>query len=137
MLANAAQGTNLIVGSENALPADRQFELMEQVGCDNLRLYFDTRNLWQMKGIESASVLAAVYDHVCETHLKDGTDNGPWMPLGEGNSGFQGCMTVLKERGYGGWLVLENGYADIAGRTGMSVEDAIKQDIAIICSWSD
>ena len=43
-----AQGTDLIVGSENALSTEDQFRLLEGVGYDNFRLYFDTRNPFSM-----------------------------------------------------------------------------------------
>ncbi len=111
-LTGLVEGTPLQVGSENALSAEKQLELLERVGADRFKIYFDTRNAFAMAGLNSAEILEKVYPHVIEVHLKDGMDDdGPSRPLGQGNSGFERCMVILRERNYDGWMLLENNYA--------------------------
>ena len=77
-LLKMVEGTDLIVGTENALSAEKQIELLERVGSDQLKIYFDTRNAFAMSGLDSVEILKTLYPHVIEVHLKDGLDNnGP------------------------------------------------------------
>ncbi len=112
-LCRLARGTGLIIGTENALAADKQLELLDRVGSDQLRIYFDTRNAFAMSRLNSAEILEQLYPHVCEVHLKDGTDDGPAQPLGHGNSGFFQCLEILRQKKYSRWMLLENKYTDI------------------------
>ncbi|MDF7808455.1 sugar phosphate isomerase/epimerase [Pontiellaceae bacterium B12219] len=114
LLCKLAEGTGLIIGTENALSAEKQLELLNRVGSDQLKIYFDTRNAFAMSGLNSAEILEALYPHICEVHLKDGTDNGPSQPLGKGNSGFFQCLEILKTKNYTGWLLLENDYKTLS-----------------------
>lgn len=112
-LCGLAEGTDLIIGTENALSAEKQLELLDRVGSDRLKIYFDTRNAFAMSGLDSAAILETLYPHICEVHIKDGTDNGPSQPLGKGNSGFFQCMEILRDKEYTGWLLLENDYKSL------------------------
>lgn len=112
-LSRIVSGTELIIGTENALSADKQLELLDRVGSDQLKIYFDTRNAFSMSGLNSAEILEQLYPHICEVHLKDGTDDGPSQPLGTGNSGFFQCLEILKDKKYEGWMLLENKYDSI------------------------
>lgn len=129
---HCAEGTDIMVGSENILSVADQLRLIEQVGHPKLRLYFDTRNPIHMRGFDVAPMLEQVYPHVCEVHVKDGLDSDASTLLGKGNSGFLRSFDVLIQRGYSGWLVLENDYCQIAVDSGISAEDAIKSDLEFI-----
>lgn len=108
-----AEGTDLLIGTENALSAEQQLELINRVGSDQFKIYFDTRNAFATSGLNSAEILEKLYPHVCEVHVKDGMDNGPASPLGEGNSGFHSCAEILTANSYDGWILLENNYKTI------------------------
>ncbi len=110
VLCRLAETAGLTVGTENALSADKQLELLDRVGSDRLKIYFDTRNAFWMSRLDSAEILKKLYPHICEVHLKDGTDDGPSQPLGQGNSGFFDCLELLRAENYGGWMLLENTY---------------------------
>jgi sugar phosphate isomerase/epimerase len=127
-----ASHVGILVGTENALSGDEQIRLIKEVDSDNLRVYFDTRNLFAMKNINSEKTLAQVMPWVCEVHVKDGIDNGDSMLLGQGNSGFNECMQILKDNNYTGWLILENNYTTMARNTDRSIESLVEQDIATI-----
>ena len=124
------RGTDIIVGSENALPAEDALRLIMEVGHDNFHIYFDTRNLFAMKGLDTLAILETVMDHICQVHIKDGVDSGPSTLLGEGNSGFAESMAVLNRHGYAGQLLLENDYGRIAQATGEDPADLLRRDRA-------
>jgi len=124
------KGMDIIVGSENALPAEDELRMIEEVGSDSFRIYFDTRNLFAMKGLDTQAILETMMAHICQVHIKDGIDGGPSTLLGEGNSGFAISMAILKRRGYSGWLLLENGYSRLAQATSADPTDLLRRDKA-------
>lgn len=127
-----ARGTDLIVGSENAISTEDQFRLMDAVGYDNFRLYFDTRNPFAMGGFDSAAMLETLLPHICEVHIKDGIDDGPAVPLGEGNSGLFDSLRVLRQHNYAGWLLLENSYSRMAQARDVEARTLLEKDIETI-----
>ena len=126
-----AEGTGVIIGSENALPVDKQMIMLNEVASDHFKIYFDTRNLFAMKDLDSVTILKTMLPWVCQVHIKDGMDGGPSMLLGKGNSGFEASMRVLAAADYDGWLLLENDYIRIAEDTGVSPETALSMDVDI------
>lgn len=129
-----AEGTDILIGSENVLQVQDQFRLMKAVGHPKFNLYFDTRNHFSMKGLCVPPILEQVYRFVQEVHLKDGVNGGHSTLLGNGNSSFFGSLEVLMRRNYTGWMILENDYKEIAFDTGISPEALIKTDIELITS---
>ncbi|TFG71205.1 MAG: sugar phosphate isomerase/epimerase, partial [Anaerolineales bacterium] len=103
--------------------------MIEAINAENFRIYFDTRNLFAMKGYDSVSILETMMPHICEVHIKDGVDGGPSTLLGQGNSGFADSMQVLKAHNYTGWLLLENSYGKMAKATELTAEALLKKDI--------
>ncbi len=131
---HCAEGTNVIIGSENALSAEDQLTMIETVNSERFRIYFDTRNLFSMKGYDSVRIMEILLPHICEIHIKDGIDNGSSTLLGEGNSGFFDAMRALKAQNYTGWLILENNYAAMSQEMQMPVEALLRKDIDIVKS---
>ena len=106
-----AEKHNIIVGSENTLSAEENLELVERVGMPNFRIYFDTENPVFFKQYDSAEMIRKLGSHICEVHVKDGTeDQLSCRPLGQGNARFHACVQALKDIGYSGWIVTENNY---------------------------
>lgn len=97
-----AQGTELIIGSENALSTVDQLRLIESVGFTNFRIYFDTRNPFSMSRFDATAMLETLLPYICEIHIKDGVDNGKSTLLGEGNSGLFDSLRVLQQHNYSG-----------------------------------
>ena len=119
---------NIIIGSENALPGDKQLQLVERVERANFKIYFDCRNSWWMKGIESPPILRKVLPHICEVHLKDGIDqNDTFTLLGQGNAGVDEVLAILKEANYDGRILLENDYNQFA-REGLDPIEQVQRD---------
>lgn len=106
-----AEKHDVIVSSENPMTVEENLELMELVNRPNFRLYFDTENPVYFFGANTADMLRAYGDRVCQIHVKDGTDaQMSCKQLGQGHAHFQECAQVIREIGYEGWIVLENNY---------------------------
>lgn len=107
----AAEKHGVIVSSENPLSVEENLELMDLVNRPNFQLYFDNENPVYFARANSADMLRKLGKHVCQIHVKDGTeDQLSCRHLGEGNACFRECVDVIREIGYEGWIVLENNY---------------------------
>lgn len=107
----AAEKHGIIISCENPMNAQDNLALYELVNRPNFRLYFDNENPVFFAGENSAEMLRALGKHVCQIHVKDGTeDQLSCRHLGEGNAFFHECAEVVHEIGYEGWIVLENNY---------------------------
>lgn len=116
----------LILGTENALTLEQNQELFRLVDSPALRFYFDTQNMWRMKGMTNRPVLTGMRDKLCEVHVKDSVmENGAqkWMPLGQGDAEFDSSCAFLKESAYSGWVLLETEYTNAA---------EMKNDLAVV-----
>ena len=127
-----AVDSSITIGSENALPGEKQVELVNAVKRDNFAIYFDCRNSWWMKAIESPPILQAVRPYICEVHLKDGVgQHDEFTLLGEGDAGVLDVINILKQTEYQGRILLENDYNQFA-REGLDPVECAKRDIAFI-----
>lgn len=106
-----AEAHGIIVGSENTLTAEDNLKLVALVDRPNFRIYFDTENPVFFKKENSAEMIRKLGGHICEVHVKDGTDDQlSCRPLGQGHGHFYECVQALKDIGYSGWIVSENNY---------------------------
>ena len=103
----------LMVYTENVLDAAGMTQLFDDCGSDRLLLLFDSQN-YSVFGRDCAVDVLNTHWHRLGDHLhvKDGGGMGS-MLLGTGSSPFAGVMEILKERGYTGTIVLENGYGSL------------------------
>lgn len=106
-----AEDHGIIIGTENALSARQNLELIQAVGMANLRVYFDTQNPQYMRNYSAPEMIRELKGKICEVHVKDGRRGELSASLlGEGDSDFFGSVAALKETGYSGYIVLENYY---------------------------
>jgi sugar phosphate isomerase/epimerase len=102
---------NIIIATENLLSIEENIRLFRLVDRPNLRLYFDTQNYYLRKGFNVAQMVEALFPYICEFHVKDGSDgNMSGALLGTGESGFYETMNVFIDKGYKGWINIENYY---------------------------
>jgi sugar phosphate isomerase/epimerase len=114
------------VSSENVLDPDEFRELRERVDADNFRLFFDMQNYRLNRGLDQLHVLGELYDDVVQVHAKDGVDGRLSSAIvGSGDARVADQIQLLLERGYEGWITLENFYdtSPIAGGKGDPVAD--------------
>ncbi len=111
-----ARDAGVIIGLENTITARQSLDIIEQVGSDQVQIYYDLGNSTG-NGYDVPGELRLIgNDRLCEVHLKDW--NTPLL-------GSEGCMVdnaaaaaVLDEIGYDKWLVLET-----SGRRDQFLED--------------
>ena len=97
--------------------AEGLLKIMDLSDSDRLAINFDTGNV-TIAGNDSVETLKAVVDHVVYVHLKDvtrqmatgaGEEYGvvAGVAIGEGDVDIKGCIEVLKDHGYEGYLSIE------------------------------
>jgi len=107
----ADAGVTLAV--ENMLSAEQNLRLLEAVGHDAVRIYYDVYNLGKSQGYDAAAEIRALKGRIAQIHFK----NGPHY-LDDDKPFFARMAGAITETGYSGWIVLEtsspskNGVAD-------------------------
>lgn len=108
---------DLMVGAETPLNWDKQIELEEAVGADNLDTFFDTINYAWYYGYSQVENLNKLYPHMgTQVHVCDGTgtkeSGGPngGAFLGKGDGQVLEQLEILRTNEFDGWLIIENMY---------------------------
>jgi sugar phosphate isomerase/epimerase len=121
-----AADAGITVSSENVLDPDQYRELRDRVAADNFRLFFDMQNYVLNRGLDQVHVLDELFDDVAQAHAKDGVDGRLSSAIvGTGDARVAEQIQLLIDRGYSGWITLENFYdtAAISGGNGDPVAD--------------
>lgn len=114
-LAEKAAARDVIISLETHPPycenADGMLAIMEAVDHPNLRVNFDTANIFYYnEGLDSADELERVIDYVVSVHLKDttgGFKSAEFPVLGQGVVDFERIFGTLSEADFAGPLTLE------------------------------
>ena len=102
---------DLIIAAENVLSSEKTLQLVEQVGCENLKIMFDTQNYYLDRGYDEAEILQNIHEHVIQVHIKDGFNQKISSALlGTGNVEFYKTVEVIRKTACTEWLLLENYY---------------------------
>lgn len=111
VLCGHAAKYGILVYTENVLPAEALAGLFTNVGCENLRLLFDTQNYPFMAKRESGPIFKSVKS-VCGDflHVKDGISALSDAPLGKGNSHLCETLEAIVSSRFSGIYLLENRY---------------------------
>ena len=96
-----AKKAGVILGVESYLSAAQSLDLLERVGSDAVRVYYDIRNSTD-KGYDVPAEIRTLKDRICQVHFKDGEHY-----LGEGKVKMEPVAEALAAIGYSGWVVLE------------------------------
>ncbi len=105
-----AKDKGIVIGTENLLTVEENLKMIEMVGYDNLKVYFDSQNYFLFKDYNTQELLDRLVKHICEIHVKDGNGHMSGSLLGKGNTGFYETIKILKKHNYSGWVQLENYY---------------------------
>lgn len=106
-----AKSNDIVILTENSLDWKKQEALLQAVDKNNLSIHFDTQNFkfnFNMNQCEQLENLYPLMDH--QLHVKDGIKLPGEKLLGEGNTDFFKQMEILNQKGYTGWIILENYY---------------------------
>lgn len=99
--APAARQAGVTLAIENYLSARQNLELIERIGHEAVRVYYDVRNSTD-KGYNPAEEILLLKDHIVQFHFKDGANY-----LGEGKVDWPAAVGAIRRIGYRGWIVLE------------------------------
>lgn len=101
-VAPKAEKEGVILGIESWLSADEHLEIIDAVGSENVRVYYDVANSHQM-GYDIYEEIARLgKKYICEVHAKE---NGHL--LGQGKVDFERVKSLLDEIDYDGWVIIE------------------------------
>lgn len=96
-----AAAAGVVLGLENWLSAEQNLKILDRIGSDAVRVYYDVRNTTD-KGYNVPAELRRLKGRLCMIHFKDGANY-----LGEGIVAMPPIAEALKDIDYRGWIVLE------------------------------
>jgi len=108
-----AQAAGVTLAVENLLSAEQNLRLLDAVGSDAIRLYYDVFNIGKSMGYDVPAEILRLKGRIAQIHFK----NGPKY-LDEDKPFFETAAAAIKAIDYRGWIVLEtsspskNGVAD-------------------------
>lgn len=115
-----AEAAGVVIGIETSLPAAEEVKLLEEIGSEGIKIYFNFQNPLEAGRdlYEELKILGK--DRICQIHATD-TD-GVWL---ENNTrlDMERVKKVLDGMGWSGWLVIErsrdaNNSRDVVGNFG-------------------
>lgn len=93
------------------LDAEQVYDLLDAVGNSFVKLFFDSQNLYALKGTSMAEYFRKMETVIGGVHLKDG--EGAMLSgslLGEGSSDFYKTAQAILGSSYSGCLIIESVY---------------------------
>ena len=96
-----AKEAGVILAIENTLSAPQNLEILQRIGHDSVRIYYDVGNTTRM-GYDVPAEIRRLRDRIAMVHFKDGRGY-----LGEGEVKFEPIAAAIQDIGYQGWIVLE------------------------------
>ncbi|MGN1008106.1 MAG: sugar phosphate isomerase/epimerase family protein [Butyricicoccus sp.] len=106
-----AADSDIILALENVLDAEKTKQMLREVGCDRLKVMYDTQNYYLNHGYCQSELLEAIADDVVQIHVKDGFNQTISSALlGTGDVSFFETAEAIKRTGCTEWLLLENFY---------------------------
>lgn len=100
-LGTKAAAAGVVLGLENWLSAKENLEILDRIGSDAVRVWYDVGNS-TLKGYDVPAELRQLKGRICMIHFKDGPNY-----LGEGKVKMEPIAEALKAIDYQGWIVLE------------------------------
>lgn len=91
----------VILGLENTLSGKDNLAILERVGHDSVRVYYDVGNS-TYNDYDVPAEIRALDDRICQIHFKDGAHY-----LGEGKVELEPIAAAIADIKYQGWVVLE------------------------------
>lgn len=97
-----AQDAGVTLAVENMLSAEQNLRLLEEIGHESVRLYYDVFNTGKTQKYDSPAEIRLLKNRIAQIHYK----NGPHY-LDEDKPYFEAVSAAIKEINYQGWIVLE------------------------------
>jgi sugar phosphate isomerase/epimerase len=96
-----ARDAGVVLAIENTLSARQNVEILEQIGHESVRVYYDVGNS-NSRGYDVPAEIRFLKDRIASFHFKDRD-----RYLGEGTIQFEPIAAAIKAIGYKGWVVME------------------------------
>ena len=97
-----AKDAGVVLAIENLLTAEQNARILDRVGHDAVKVYYDVYNVGVSKGYDVPAEIRFLKDRIVQFHFKNGKDfledRGPF---------FEAAAAAIKDIGYEGWIVLE------------------------------
>ncbi|MED1203578.1 sugar phosphate isomerase/epimerase family protein [Heyndrickxia acidicola] len=112
-LTNIAEGTEIVLLHENEKDiygdtTERCLDILEYVDSQNLRCAFDPANFVQCGVRPFTEAYSKLLPFIEYLHIKDARfEDGKVVPVGEGDGEVREILSVLKNKGYNGFMSLE------------------------------
>jgi len=100
-VAPKAEKAGIALGIESWLSADQHLQILDQVGSDAVRVYYDLCNSTD-RGYDIDKEIRQLGSRICEFHAKE---NGSL--LGQGKIDFKKARAAMDDIGYSGWIQIE------------------------------
>lgn len=100
--AGYARDAGVTLAIENFLSAEQNLHLLDRIGEEGVKLYYDVYNTGKTKKYDSPAEIRRLKGLIAQVHYKNG---GAFLDADEAH--FRGVSEALKEIGYGGWITLE------------------------------
>jgi len=102
-----AERYGVTLGLEMEIPGAEYAKLIESVGSERVRAYYDTGNS-TAQGLDIAEDIVPLLPLLHAVHIKDRVRGGGSKPLGTGDTNFQGFFPRLLRAGFRGDFVLQH-----------------------------
>jgi len=96
-----AKDAGVILALENTLSAKQNAEIVERIGNEAVKIYYDVGNSTR-NGYDVPAEIRFLKDRIASLHFKDGKNY-----LGEGEIKFDPIASAIRDTGYQRWIVLE------------------------------
>lgn len=96
-----AKEAGVILAIENTLSAQQNAEILDRIGHESVRIYYDVGNTTN-QGYDVPAEIRFLKDRITIFHFKDNPSY-----LGEGKVQFPPIAAAIHDIGYQGWIVLE------------------------------
>lgn len=113
-----AEAHGVYLGLENTLTAAQNMDIINAVGSEMVKVYYDVGNSWASGYDVPGEIRFLGNEMICEVHIKD--KGSPLFTSDKAMVNMPACATALREIGYDKWLVLES-----RGRKNKLEEDTI------------
>ena len=101
-VAPRARDAGVILGIENYLNAEQNARILDRIGHESVKIYYDCFNTGGTKGYDVPAEIRFLKDRIAQFHFKNGPDY-----LETGKLHYPPIAAAIKEIGYRGWIVLE------------------------------
>jgi L-ribulose-5-phosphate 3-epimerase len=111
-----AEMAGVTLGIESWLSAEQHIDIIERVGSQSVKVYYDVANSHKM-GYDIYQEIRKLGPLICQFHAKDYDDL-----YGKGSIDFNEVRAAIDDAGYRGWLVIEG------TKTPLGLEESYQYD---------